>query len=495
MVDRVIVYTGQVPLGNDFLNAQKNTMIALGMAFQAVLGTATLVDGLACTPTGPASMQVLVAPGSIMAVENVDGTAYGNLAADTTHQIVKQGIVLGTTTLTLTAPSTTGFSINYLVQAAYQDVDTGSTVLPYFNAANPPVAFNGPSNTGVSQNTIRQGQCVISLKAGTAATTGTQTTPAADAGFTALWVVTVANGATTVTSGNIAKAGGAPFISEKLGDKVSIPTGDARWAPIGGGTFRTRLTNTANYYVATTGNDSNPGTSGSPWLTIQHALNYIQQSIDLGGFTATINVADGTYTGSVLLFGPFTGGEVILQGDTGNPANCIISTTSANGISLGGNSFLTLGGGFSLQTTTSGDGIAVDDNSYLKILGPMNYGACAGNHINVFGGSQIFIDGNETISAGAATHLNASQRAGIIKSSGMTTTLSGTPAFTTFVNCVNQSYIEDTGTTYSGSATGTRFAVASNAAINTNGGGANYYPGNSAGTGTNAGTAPYGLYL
>jgi hypothetical protein len=41
--------------------------------------------------------------------------------------------------------------------------------------------------------------------------------------------------------------------------------------------------------------------------------------------------------------------------------------------------------------------------------------------------------------------------------------------------------------TYSESATGVRYSAASLGLISTNGGGANFFPGNSAGTGTNAG--------
>src|SRR5438067_11007741 len=44
----------------------------------------------------------------------------------------------------------------------------------------------------------------------------------------------------------------------------------------------------ATYYVATTGSDSNPGTSGSPFLTIQHGL-----SVTTAG--DTIIVKNGTY--------------------------------------------------------------------------------------------------------------------------------------------------------------------------------------------------------
>ena len=48
----------------------------------------------------------------------------------------------------------------------------------------------------------------------------------------------------------------------------------------------------ATYYVSTTGNDSNPGTIGSPWLTIQHAAN----SVSAG---ATVYVFGGVYHESV----------------------------------------------------------------------------------------------------------------------------------------------------------------------------------------------------
>ena len=191
MVDRVINYAGAVPLDVDLLNTNKNLMIGLGFALQAILGGSTVVDGLACTPTGPASLQVLVAQGSIYSTENVDGTAFGSLGSDTSHQILKQGLTaLGNTTFTCAAPSTSGNSIAYLIQGEYQDVDGGSTVLPYYNASNPAVAFNGPANSGTSQNTVRQGKFVLNLKAGTSATTGTQVTPTPDAGFTGLWVVT-----------------------------------------------------------------------------------------------------------------------------------------------------------------------------------------------------------------------------------------------------------------------------------------------------------------
>src|SRR3984885_14471388 len=50
-----------------------------------------------------------------------------------------------------------------------------------------------------------------------------------------------------------------------------------------------------NFYVSTTGSDSNAGTSSSPWQTIQHADSASRQAGDC------INVAAGTYKASVLI--------------------------------------------------------------------------------------------------------------------------------------------------------------------------------------------------
>ena len=214
-MDRQIVYPGAIPLETDLLNAQKDALVALAMACQAVLGTTTVVDGLACAPTSPASLSVNIGPGSIYSQAVIDGSAYSSLAADS-RTIVKQGISLNTTTLTFTPPGTVGYSQNFLIEVAYLDQDGGSTVLPYYNASNPAVAYSGPANAGTAQYTTRQGLISIQTKAGVAAPSGTQTTPSVDAGYTALYVVTLAYGATSISAGNISTISTAPFLTPKL---------------------------------------------------------------------------------------------------------------------------------------------------------------------------------------------------------------------------------------------------------------------------------------
>ncbi len=212
-MDRSIIYTGELPRSTDILFAQRATLIALSKLAKAIMGSNTVTENLACTPTSPASLQVNVAQGQIYQLAEVDPTAYGSLSADTSDVILKQGINLATTLLTTTAPSTAGYSINYLVEAQYQDADTNSVVLPYYNSASPSTSLNGPSGSGTAQPTERQGIVALQLKAGVAASTGPQVTPAADAGWVPLWVVSVANGQTQSTSANISAAPGSPSTS------------------------------------------------------------------------------------------------------------------------------------------------------------------------------------------------------------------------------------------------------------------------------------------
>jgi hypothetical protein len=214
-MDRNIVYPGSIPLDTDLLSVNRNTMIALGYLAQAVLGTNTVIDGLACTATSPPSMTVAVGPGSIFQLSVVDGLSYGSLPADTTDPLVKCGINIASSSFTLTAPSTSGQSINYLIQATLQESDTSPIVLPYYNAANPAQPYSGPNNAGTAQNTLRTQRAELQLKSGAPANTGTQTTPPVDNGWIGLYAITVTYGQTAVSSG-ITSLITAPFLSWKL---------------------------------------------------------------------------------------------------------------------------------------------------------------------------------------------------------------------------------------------------------------------------------------
>jgi hypothetical protein len=215
-MDRNIVYPGSIPLDTDLLSINSNTMIGLGFLLQAVLGTSTVADGLSCQPTSPASMSVVVGPGSITQLGPIDILAYGSTPADPADLIMKMGINVASTTFALTAPASAGQSINYLLEAAFQELDGNPVVLPYYNANNPAQSFSGPANSGSPQNTVRMQRVQLQLKPGLPGNTGSQTTPAADSGWMGLYQITVAYGQMQINTANIVTLPTAPFLSWKL---------------------------------------------------------------------------------------------------------------------------------------------------------------------------------------------------------------------------------------------------------------------------------------
>lgn len=272
-MDRQTVFTQALGRSTDFLQAQQNTMVALGWAAQGVLGTATAVDGFTLAPTSPASLVANLGPGAVYQLENVEASTWSSLPANTAS-IVKQGLMQAVDPITFVPPPTVGYAQNFLVEVQYADLDTTPVLLPYYNSSNPAQPYQGPGNNGVSQSTQRLGIAAIQVKAGVAATSGTQVTPTPDAGWVGLFVVTLAQGATSVTAGNIATYSAAPFIPAKL---PAIPAGvqSGAWVygtAAGTNTYTTTLFSTSAYpYARTVGmeilvNFANANTTTTPTL-------------------------------------------------------------------------------------------------------------------------------------------------------------------------------------------------------------------------------------
>ena len=332
-MDRQIVYPGAIPLDTDILNIQRNAMVALGYVAQAAFGSGTIVDGLVLAPTGPATMVVNVGPGSIVALSTIDATSFGSLAADSTDPLVKIGInSVGSTPFTLTAPSTSGQSINYLIEAAFAEADTNAVVLPYYNAANPAQPYTGPANSGSSQNTQRTQRVSLQLKAGTAAPTGTQTTPAVDGGWIGLYAITVNYGQTSITSTNLttgnpygsATIPTAPFIPAKLGPgtrpgfstTVSFTTpGTTSWtAPAGVTKVRYKITGGGGGGAGSSNTQASGG-GGAGGTAIGEAVvvpgtvyTVVVASGGGGGATSSAGVGGGTSSFASFASAPGGGG-------------------------------------------------------------------------------------------------------------------------------------------------------------------------------------------
>lgn len=330
-MDRATVYTQEQGRSVDFLFAQRATMIGLAKLSQAAFGSGTVVRGLAVTPNSPAALNVLVGIGEIYAMTQVDATTWGALPADTTDVILKQGLNMAAQTVSTPAPTTSGYSINYLIEAQYQDQDNVPVVLPFYNSNNPQIPLNGQGGGGASLPTERQGVCVIQAKAGIAATTGTQTTPAVDAGWTALAVVTVANGQSTVTSGNISVPAGVPQFTSLL---QMMQTGSAGYA--------VDTSTTANVISIALTPAVTAYTDGQE-ITFKAAnSNTGPCTINFGGGTVNLVGAAGAFQGGEIVAGnQYTGiysaslNEVVLNSQTAGALQVNPATKSQHAVQLG----------------------------------------------------------------------------------------------------------------------------------------------------------------
>ncbi len=216
-MDRNIVYPGSIPLDTDLLTLNRNTMIAFGFLAQSLIGSGPFVDGLSCTPTIPASMQINVGPGSIIQLSALDTLDYGSLPADTSTSVVKMGITAINTPFNLSAPTVPGQTNTYLIQVAFQEVDVNQIVLPYYNASNPSQPYSGPSNGGTPQATLRAQKAELQLKLATSSGSGGQAvTPPIDTGWVGLYGITVRYGQSSVSASDIFCLPTAPFIYWKV---------------------------------------------------------------------------------------------------------------------------------------------------------------------------------------------------------------------------------------------------------------------------------------
>ena len=315
-MDRMIVYPGAIPLDTDLLNIQRFAMLADGAMAEALIGDTMTASGLAAAPTSPASLSITVGRGAIFALATVDGSSFGSLGSDS-NGLVKIGYNEGATTETFTAPGTSGQSINYLIEATFQESDTDAVVLPYYNASNPAVPYTGPANAGTSQNTQRIQRVELQVKAGAAATTGSQTTPAVDSGWVPLYVVTVAYGQTAITSGNIVVAPGAPFILTPLPKAAPAAgvLGVKRNLSINV-TSTTAITASADF-ISMVNASSQAVTASSFTGSINTATSGVLGGLDTGTIAASSwyyvwAVSNGVTSGCVLSLSSSTPGATIL---------------------------------------------------------------------------------------------------------------------------------------------------------------------------------------
>lgn len=246
---------------------------------------------------------------------------------------------------------------------------------------------------------------------------------------------------------------------------------------------REQLTAARTYYVRTDGSDSNTGladTSGGAFLTLQRAMDVVG-ALDTGIYGVTVQVRAGNYTGPVLI--PLMSGSGLLDivGDVSTPANCSVSSSGVC-FQAADNARCILRG-----FKVSGAGGIRGIRGGGIFFSFMDFSACSSYHIEATNGGWLQSQGSYAISGSAPRHITCTVLSRVVLPGG-TITISGMPAFSdAFARSASASVIQVQGSTFSGSATGSRYRVESNAVIDTFGAGASYLPGNAAGTGDASG--------
>lgn len=262
-----------------------------------------------------------------------------------------------------------------------------------------------------------------------------------------------------------------------------------------GVTTRTKLSGNLTYYVRPGGNDSHTGLvndDAHAFLTIQHAIN-AAYLVDSNQFNITIQIAAGTYTGQNVINGALPGnGALTITGDIVTPSNVVINSGAASCITaLNGANVNVQGMKFTGTTGLSGGGL-VTQAAQIVVTENVEFGANTNCDMLAYLNGNIQLQKGYTKSGNSAYHVYA-QSQGIITSRLATVgspaiTITGTPAFSgAFAYATNTGIIELGNQVYTGAATGTRYSSNNLSLIDAGGHGANFFPGNGAGSTSNGG--------
>lgn len=246
------------------------------------------------------------------------------------------------------------------------------------------------------------------------------------------------------------------------------------------GEFREKLTAPRTYYVRTDGSDSNTGlsnTAGGAFATMQQAWDTLA-TLDGGGFVGTIQVADGTHTTPFEpVKVPVGFSSIVVVGNNTTPGLCHLST-AATCISVGPGINLSVMG---LRLTSASSSQVLVSAGSICTVSDIELSAAAGNYQLFANGGTITVTGAVHIDGGGAGFALA-QTGGYVSVVNASFALIGTVPYAVFMTVRDVSRAVFFNTSFSGSATGSRYSAELNGTINTYGAGESFLPGNAAGT-------------
>lgn len=270
------------------------------------------------------------------------------------------------------------------------------------------------------------------------------------------------------------------WVGLDLGNNAPVPTAKGFVAE------RIKLSGDTTFYVNPAGVASGsfgPGDAtsfgvyqGRPCLTAQQAYDQIATWFDLNGFVATISAANGTYSAGINATKPVVGGRVAFEGQGGG------SVFTGAGTPFIANPGTDIEVRSVNLSPASGDCVKANGGT-LRVGAGTVLSASAASHILADNRGLVLLTGNYFINGGATAHLLA--RHGSTIQGAVQMALLGNVSITTYAQASEAAVINASGMTFSlggNAVTGTRYSATLNGVIDTNGGGASFFPGTVAGT-------------
>lgn len=232
------------------------------------------------------------------------------------------------------------------------------------------------------------------------------------------------------------------------------------------------LTAAQSYYVRKNGSDANSGLANDDadaWGSWQHALDFIAYSLDLAGQPVTVNIAQGAYSENLCL-PSFIGGNnngygqvtFLANPDTGFAVTDVKLAPASGQAIFGATNVCPYT--FKRVWIECPNGVAIEaDNGATIVLDGVTFGAAQLHCQSLYSKSSIVFvngaDGGYWIAGDAGAHWY-SVRGDIFNQPGLQVRLLGTRTFADpFYFIDDEGFGNITGTTYTGSFTGTKYAL------------------------------------
>jgi hypothetical protein len=372
-----------------------------------------------------------------------------------------------------------------------------------------------PANGDLNQlaKAIQSGQLFYGLDTGSSNHLVTNLTPTPNSIVRGMYAIIHAaatnTGATDLTTNGLSAAvtrtDGSVLVSGdiKANAMVMLIFDGVHWQlPFSGGATTVKILgqNLDLYVNGPIGNDANDGSANDAahaFRTIQHGVD-VAQSYQPSQYGVNIHIADATYNESVLT-SPITTPAINIIGNVATPGNVIIGLSGACtfpklcGLGVQGPNTM------NVQGVTARSGTFATDNpgGFIAVAGAvMNVSNTAslfaqGGVFEAFGGSTINFNGNHSFGANSSPSTGSlflGYQAGNIYVTGqipITFTVAAVVSVAEIAGAIDNGVVlfQLHHAIWAGSTpTGTRYSAVMGGIIDTQGGGANYFPGTIAGT-------------